>query len=105
MKLSELHQLVSRAYDPSRPHNDPEVVVRVRLPFTTIGGTSTVSIKQCWSGFDWDKGKFILEPIEQLTPSDREFDVKFRELQERLGWLELENRDLKRKLKKENSDA
>ena len=100
MKLSELHQLVNRTYDASRPHNDPEVVIRVRLPFTTVGAMPTVGVKQGQQGFDWENGKFILEPVEQLTPSDREFDVKFRELQEQLGRVQLENRDLKRRIKK-----
>ena len=100
MKLSELHQIVNRSYDPSRPHDDSEVVIRVRLPFTTVGAMPTVGVKQGWQGIDWERGKFILEPVEQLAPSDREFDVKFRELQEQLGRVQLENRDLKRRIKR-----
>jgi hypothetical protein len=105
MKLSELYQIVNRSYDPSQPLRDAEVVIKVRLPFTTIGAVPTVAVNHANMGFDWESGKFLIKPVEELCPVDRDFDKKFRELQEKLGWLESENRNLKNKLKKEKSDA
>jgi len=49
-------------------------------------------------GFDWDAGKFIITPEEPLTPSDRDFAKQMREMQERAGWADSENRRLKAEL-------
>jgi hypothetical protein len=99
MKLSELYQIVNRSYDPSQPIQDAEVVVQVRLPFTTIGSVPAVAVTQANLGFDWESGRFLIRPAEDLAPVDRDFDEKFRELQKKVGWLELENRNLKKQLK------
>ena len=101
MNLSELKQLVDRYYRPE--HEDPEVVIEIRLPYSTVGGTPTVKIKNVGMGFDWDRGKFILRPEEPLCPEDRDFAKQMREMQERVGWAAYENRRLKaeiRRLKK-----
>lgn len=37
MKLSELKALVDRAVETSRDYEDHEVVVAVKLPYTTVG--------------------------------------------------------------------
>jgi hypothetical protein len=99
MKLSELYQIVNRSYDPSQPLRDAEVVIRVRLLYTTIGAVPTRAVKQANLGFDWENGRFLITPAEDLTPVDLDLDKKFRELQEKAGRLELENRDLKKRLK------
>jgi hypothetical protein len=101
MKLSELKQFVDLYYRPG--HEDPEVVIQIKLPYSTVGGTPTSKIKNISMGFDWDKGKFILRPEESLCPEDRDFSKKMQEMQEKLGWSDYENRGLKaeiRKLKK-----
>jgi hypothetical protein len=43
-------------------------------------------------------------PEEDLTPSDRDFAKQMKEMQDRAGWADYENRNLKaeiRKLKKQ----
>lgn len=93
MKFSELKRLVDLHYrDDGR--DDPEVVVQIKLPYSTVGGSPTVKIKNAYMGFDWDAGKFILVPEEPLTPSDRDFAKQMREMQERAGWADYENRNL-----------
>lgn len=106
MKLSELHRLVNLYHQPSHPRRDQDVVVRISMPYATVGGTPCVGIKQAAPGFDWDAGKFILIAEEQLSTPDEKFQKQFRELQKKAGWLEYENRNLKaeiRRLRKENS--
>jgi hypothetical protein len=102
MKLSELHRLVNQYHGPDH-YEDPEVVIKVKLPYNTVGGMPVVNVKQVQLGFDWDSGKFIITPEEDLTPSDRDFAKQMTEMQERAGWADYENRNLKaeiRQLKK-----
>ena len=98
MKVSELKQKLEHAND-----ND-SVMVAVKLPYATVGPIPTISVKYAFTGFDWEKGKFILTPEENLTPSDRNFETTMKEMQDKIGWLEYEKRGLKsevRRLKKQ----
>lgn len=65
------------------------------LPYSTVGGVPTVKVKYAQMGFDWDSGKFLLSTEEDLTPSDRDFAKQMREMQDRAGWADSENRRLK----------
>lgn len=96
MKLSELKLIIDRSMQYSR--HDPDVVIQVKLPYSTVGGTPRVPVINAWSGFDWDAGKFFIIPEEDLTPSDRDFAKQMREMQERAGWADSENRRLKAEL-------
>lgn len=102
MKFSELHRLVNLYHRDGR-HEDPEVVIRIKLPYATVGGMPTVKVKTVQMGFDWEHGKFIIWPEEDVTPSDRDFEKQMREMQDRAGWADHDNRNLKaeiRRLKK-----
>ncbi len=102
MKLSELHRIVDLHHS-DQLREDPEVVIKIKLPYSTVGSSPTVKVKSMHLGFDWDHGKFIIYPEEELTPSDRDFAAKMRDMQEKWGWAESENRRLKaeiRQLKK-----
>jgi squalene cyclase len=102
MKLSELKRLVER-YDLNTYHEDSEVVIQIKLPYSTVGGSPFVKVKNVYPGFDWDQGKFFIIPEEDVTPSDRDFAKQMQEMQERAGWADYENRNLKaeiRQLKK-----
>jgi len=96
MKLSELKRFVDRALEYER--DDPDVVIQIKLPYSTVGARPSVGVKSVQKGFDWDAGKFILTPEEPLTPSDRDFDKQMRDMQERAGWADSENRRLKAEL-------
>jgi hypothetical protein len=50
-------------------------------------------------GFDWDAGKFMIAPEENLTPADRDFAKKMKKMQEDLGWANYENRGLKAEIR------
>jgi hypothetical protein len=79
---------------------DEEVVVVVRLPYSTVGGRPNVKVKYVGSGFDWDSGKFEIITEEELQPADRDFGEKFRKVVDDLGWAQYENRNLKAEVKK-----
>ena len=103
MKFSELKRLVD-LYHRDGHREDPEVVVQIKLPYSTVGAQPTVKIKSAQMGFDWDMGKFIFTTEEILTPSDRDFEKQMKEMQDRAGWADYENRNLKaeiRRLKKQ----
>jgi hypothetical protein len=101
MKLSELYRLVSVYHDEERMvREDPEVVIQIKLPYSTVGALPTVKIKHISMGFDWDHGKFIITPEENLTPADRDFALQMRKMQDDLGWARYENRNLKAEIKK-----
>ena len=99
MKLSELHRLVN-VYQERMMREDPEVVIQVKLPYSTVGGQPTAPVKFISMGFDWDAGKFIITPEENLTPADRDFAEQMKKMQDDLGWTKNENRGLKAEIKK-----
>jgi len=103
MKFSELKQVVD-LYDRPGHHEDPEVVVKIKLPYSTVGAMPTIKIRSAHMGFDWDAGKLIFYTEEELTPSDRDFAKQMSDMQERAGRADYENRNLKaeiRRLKKQ----
>ena len=100
MKMSELRSHLTVLTQGRNETDDPEVVIKVVLPYATVGGMPTVTVKSVHLGFDWDKGKLILAPEESLTPRDRDFAEKMKEMQEKLGWAQYENRGLNAEIKR-----
>lgn len=103
MKFSELKKAVD-LFHRDGYYEDPEVVIQIKLPYSTVGRTPTVKVKSVFLGFDWEHGMIIITPEENLTPGDRDFKKQMREMQERAGWADHENRNLKaeiRRLKKQ----
>lgn len=94
MKAGELRQRLEHVRD------DVEVVIAVKLPYTTVGARPMVPVKQAHNGFDWEAGKFILTPEEKLAPEDRDFAEQMKAMQDRVGWAEYENRGLKAEIKR-----
>jgi len=97
MKFSELKRLVDLYHSGSR--DDNEVVIQIKLPYSTVGGTPFAKVKNVYPGFDWDQGKFFVIPEEDVTPSDRDFAKQMKEMQDRAGWADYENRNLKAEIK------
>ena len=98
MKLSELTAMLNR--HAGRLDDDPEIVVDIQLPFSTIGPSPSVPVKTVGFGFDWNKGKFFIYPMEKLTKADNDFREQFLELQKKYGWMDYENRNLKKEVKR-----
>ena len=99
MKLSELHRIVN-LYHRDGHYEDPEVMIMIKLPYATVGSRPMVPVKSINMGFDWEAGKFIIAPEEELTPSDRDFAEQMRKMQDDLGWAKYENRNLKAEIKR-----
>ena len=105
MKVGELYEHIGRRV--TYGDQDAEVVIGIKLPYSTVGGSPFVKVKNAQMGFDWDQGKFFIIPEEDLTPSDRDFAKQMKEMQDRAGWADYENRNLKaeiRLLKKKLAD-
>ena len=51
MKFSELKRLVE-LYHRDGYHEDPEVVIKIKLPYSTVCGLPTVNVKNIQMGFD-----------------------------------------------------
>ena len=98
MKLSELKRIVE-SYD-SLGGEDEEVLIQIKLSYSTVGVSPFVKVKTVYPGFDWDHGKFFIIPEEDLCPSDRDFAKQMKEMQDRAGWADYENRNLKAEIKR-----
>ena len=94
MKVHELKLALNESND------DDEVTIAIKLPYSTVGRSPMVNVKTAGSGFDWDRGNFILYSTETLTPNDRDFEKMMREMQDKNGWLEYEKRGLKTEVKR-----
>ena len=94
MKVEDLKIALQYAND------GDEVTIAVKLPYATAGSIPMVAVKNAMTGFDWESGKFIIRAVEELAYADRDFDVQFKELQTKYGWLDYENRNLKAEVKK-----
>jgi hypothetical protein len=98
MKVSELKSILEREDD------NLDVMILIDLPYATVGSRPMVGIESVYGGFDWEAGRLMFKPTESLTPADRDFAKQMKEMQERAGWADYENRNLKaeiRKLKKQ----
>ena len=100
MKFRELKAYIDRQMELMRDYEDPEVVIGIKLPYSTVGGSPFVKVKNVQMGFDWDQGKFFIMPEENLTPSDRDFAKQMKEMQDRAGWADHENRNLKAEIRR-----
>jgi hypothetical protein len=98
MKLSELKAIIDRKVQFMK--YDQDVVISTKLPYSTVGAMPTVPVRLVANGFDWENGKFIIFPEEELTPSNRDFATQMKKMQEDLGVTKLENRRLKSEIKK-----
>lgn len=70
MKLLELHKIldvhVTRHQDDADPYRlDQDVMIAISSP--SIGPCAMVSINNASFGFDWENGKFILNPAKPLV--------------------------------------
>lgn len=101
MNLLELKQLVERF---TKNKEDYELEqIRICIPIKTvsaIGGTPVVDIKSIHKGFDWDNGKLMIYPIEDLSKTDYDYLANLRKQADELGWSVYEFNNLKRENKK-----
>ena len=93
MKVSELIAILERA--------NPEDDVRIRIKSPgTVGQSPTVDVKSASSGFDWDRGFFLIFPVDDLSKDTVQLLEQIKTLQDKFGWSEYENRNLKADIKR-----
>lgn len=93
MKVSDLIAILERA------NPDDEVRIRIKSP-GTVGASPAVGIKSAQSGFDWDRGSFLVFPVDDLSKDTVELLEQIKTLQDNFGWSEYENRNLKAEIKR-----
>jgi predicted RNase H-like nuclease (RuvC/YqgF family) len=93
MLAKELAKLLS--YSP-----DNVVSILIKKPYTTIGGSPVTNIRSISEGFDWDSGKTMLVPESPLWEVDKTQSDQMKTLNDKIGWLEYENRNLKSEITK-----
>lgn len=84
----------------TRNDQDDEIVVRIKLPYATIGGTPYIPVKGMYCGFDWDRGRLYIEPQEELTFHDKDFASQMHDMQQKCDWLRIQNKALEKENKK-----
>jgi hypothetical protein len=94
MKVSELKAILEHEDD------NLDVMILINLPYATVGSRPMVGIESVYGGFDWEAGRLMIKPTEGLTPSDRDFAKQMKDMQDKLGWSDYENRNLKAEIKK-----
>lgn len=113
MKFKELKEIIERyaSYKSDR-NDDDEVVIALKPPYTTVGGSPYIEVKSMQFGFDWDNGRFFIYPISPLWHIDNEQYNIVKESQNRLSKMyedvHTRNRSLEqtnKRLRKELKDA
>lgn len=97
MKLHELKYMIDRCIESNA---DSNVMIAIKLPYATVGAIPMTAVQSVQNGFDWEKGNFIIQAAEDLTPTDRNFAAQMTEMQRVVGLLQYENRGLKAEIKK-----
>ena len=93
MKVRDLIAILERA--------NPEDDVRIRIKSPgTVGQSPTVDVKSASSGFDWDRGSFLISPVDDLSKDTIQLLEQIKTLQDKFGWSEYENRNLKADIKR-----
>ena len=103
MNLIELYDVLNKSISRCQSrHLDPaEIQVCIKIDnVKAVGGTAKVDIKRAFQGSDWDSGRIILVPEEDLTLTDHDYLTKMRKEVEDMGWTAYEVGNLKRENKK-----
>lgn len=94
MKVADLKRVLERSND------EDNLMIAIKLPYATAGAIPMTPVKLAFNGFDWERGNLVLTPEENLTPTDRDFAKQMKDLQDKLGWADYENRGLKAEIKR-----
>lgn len=77
-----------------------KISILIKKPYTTIGGNPVTNIRSVYEGFDWDYGKTMLIPESSLWEVDKTQADEMKTLNDKIGWLEYEKRNLKSEIAK-----
>jgi len=104
MNLRELKEQVDWLYENQMRsvHQLPESIT-VGIVIKTAGsagGTPVVGVKNIHAGFDWDNGKLLIYPESDVREIKADELLALRKANEKEGWAQYENRNLKSDIKK-----
>lgn len=99
MNIFELKEKIDRIILTSNNASRMRVVIPIKTP-GSVGGTPCVDIKSAITGFDWDDGKLMLYPVEDLSKTDHDYLAKIRKQADEIGWSVYEFNNLKRENKR-----
>jgi hypothetical protein len=109
MNLKELKSQVDFLVDNCMmSHQDPsQVTVGIMVETVgSVGGTPTVPLKGIHLGFDWDRGRALVQPETMLREIGRDEITAMRKAHDELSWswykinkIKRENEALKQKIK------
>ena len=77
-----------------------KISILIKKPCSTIGGSPVTNIRSVYEGFDWDHGKTMLIPEFPLWEVDKTQADEMKTLNDKIGWLEYEKRNLKSEITK-----
>lgn len=100
MKLTDFKAHIDRFVSFNKCAHQTDVVIAIKLPYATVGGSPYIEVESIFSGFKWDADKVFIVPADKLTILDEKIKESVSKLQERADWLDYENRNLKAEIKK-----
>ena len=69
MKIKEVKEILNH----SDHHDDDDLTIHLSMP--SMGPRAMVEVKNIGFGFDWERGKVIIEPTERVSIKTKEEDV------------------------------
>lgn len=104
MNLKELKDQVDWLYENQgrAMHVLPESItlgIVIKTP-GSVGGTPIVGVKCIQAGFDWDNGTLLIYPESDVRAIKADELLALRKANEKDGWAQYENRNLKSEIKK-----
>jgi HAMP domain-containing protein len=99
MNIFELKEKLDRIILTSNEASRLRVVIPIKTT-GSVGGTPCVDIKSAIAGFDWDDGKLMLYPVEDLSRTDHDYLAKIRKQADEIGWSVSKFQSLKRENKR-----
>jgi hypothetical protein len=95
MNLKQLKEILNRPIYENREDEEYRVGIAVATA-GSVGGTPVVGVKSVQYGFDWDSGKLIIYPEQDLREISRDEIKALRDKYSELSWKHYEISNLKR---------
>ena len=100
MKLHEFKNIVDHCNNSLYENEEEKVVIAIKRPWSTVGGSPFVEVKSASSGFDWDQGKFFIYPEQNLYLGEDTSAEKVSELSKKLERIRYELWTTKQEVKR-----
>ena len=75
-------------------------MIVTKLPYSTVGAHPMTHVKSVSNGFDWEHGKFMIWPEQNLSPAKKELDETFKSMEKRASELFIKNMQLEKEIRR-----